>query len=58
MTDYLIADVFHGVTGNAHPARPKPSKVRIVTAERARKLRAARRRREDRKAAIARGDIT
>jgi hypothetical protein len=39
MTSFLLADIFHAVTGSAHPARPK-----IHSAEeksRARSLRAA-----------------
>lgn len=26
MTDYLLADVFHALTGEPHPSRPKPSR--------------------------------
>lgn len=57
VTDYLISDVFHAHAGKAHPARPKPSKIHIVSPEREKRLRAARRRRADRQAAIARGEI-
>lgn len=24
VTEYLLSDVFHALTGNEHPARPKP----------------------------------
>lgn len=56
-TDYLIADVFHATAGKAHPERPRPSKVQVVTPDRKKKLAAARRRRAERQAAIERGEI-
>lgn len=58
LSDFLLADVFHATTGKPHPDRPQPNARVVVTAERARRLAAARARAAAREAAIAAGEIT
>lgn len=57
--DYLLADVYHALTGKRHPARPRGtrSRVKAPTPDRAKKVAAARRRARARAARIARGDL-
>lgn len=60
--DYLLADVYHALTGKKHPAKPNPKKstgagASRQTPARAAKLAAARRRKVAREAQIARGEL-
>lgn len=58
VTDILLMDVFHGVTGNPHPSRPTERSGSRMSLERSRRFQAARRRLAARRQAIAAGEIT
>jgi hypothetical protein len=56
--EYLTADLFRGLTGSVHPARPKPRKVSPKTAQHERNKRRIQKQFQQRREAIERGEIT
>lgn len=58
MTDVLLMDIFHAQAGKPHPSRPSGRGDVVASAEKAERLRKAKRRAAQRRRAIERGEIT
>ena len=58
MTDVLLMDIFHAHAGKPHPARPSGRGDMVASAEKAERMRKAKRRAAQRRRAIERGEIT
>lgn len=58
MTDLLLMDVFHATARKPHPARPSSRGNAVASAEKAERIRKAKRRAAQRRRAIERGEIT